>query len=159
MELELTGPTSRASLYWQRLAALWINVLSLVLVVAVMTLLLVTLLDLDVAFTNLAAATLGLALLALAFATLAYGVGAATGRRGIALGGAAGVAVGSFMLNAIGPTVDADWMTAVSPFSWYSDPSPLLHGPNVVGFALLVALTSVATVGGLLRYIRRDLMV
>lgn len=159
LELELTAPISRTQLLLERLAALWLNVAVLVVVVTVVTTVLVVTLDLDVEITNVLAGSTGLLLLVLGFATIGLAVGAITGRRTIGLGVAAGVAVAAFMLDAIGPTVDAGWMTAISPFSWYLEGRPLFTGFDLGGLALLAAVPVVAAVAAVAGFARRDLMV
>jgi ABC-2 type transport system permease protein len=159
LELELTGPVSRRSVYLERLAALWISVAVLTLVVAAATGLLALLLGMDLPAGHLAAATVGLLLLTLLHATVAYAVGTTTGRRAAALGAASALAVAAFMLDALGPATGADWMTAISPLSWYRDPNPLVHGSDPSGLLLLGLVTAIVAVAGLARFRSRDLMV
>lgn len=157
LELELTAPVGRRRLLAERLGALWGSTLVLVAVVALVTLLLVVVLDLDVALDHLLAATTGLALLAAGFGTLALSVGAATGRRPLALGSVAGTAVLAFVLDAIGPTLDAGWMTAISPFSWYLEDSPLSDGWDPQGLLLLAAVPVVSAAVAFVTFERRYL--
>ena len=128
LELELTAPVGRAQVYAERLASLWVQLVALVAVLTAVIVAMVALLDLDVAVGHVVAGSTGLLLLVGGFGTLALAVGAVTGRRAIALGVAAAFAVVAFMLDAIGPTVDAAWMTAVSPFSWLLEERPLFTG-------------------------------
>jgi ABC-2 type transport system permease protein len=134
-------------------------VLLLVTVLTVVSYGLVVALDIDVGFTYLLAGSVGLYLLVIGMGTIAFGIGAATGRRTMALGTAAAVAVVAFILNAIGPTIPAGWMTAVSPFSWYLENEPLANGFDVPRLLLLAAVPIVFAVVGLARFTRRDLMV
>ena len=96
--------------------------------------------DLGVPATNIWAGVAGLYLLIVGFGALALAVGAITGRRAAALAIGAGVAVVSYVLDALGPVVEADWMTALSPFSWYIAEDPLLQGFDVAGLALLATV-------------------
>lgn len=159
LELELTAPISRRRAYTERLIALWLNIVVLVGVLTTVTIALVVALDLDVAVGNILAGSLGLLLLILGFGTIGLAVGAITGRRAIGLGVAAAVAVIAFVLDAIGPTVDVAWMTAISPFSWYLEERPLFTGFDWQGIALLAVVPVVAAAVGLMGYVRRDLMV
>jgi ABC-2 type transport system permease protein len=159
LELELTSPVERRRVFIERLAALWLDVLLLVAVLTVVSILLVLALDIDVGPTFLLAGAIGLYLLVIGMGTIALGVGAITGRRAIALGVAAGVAVLAYIFNAIGPTIPAGWMTAVSPFSWYLEHEPLVNGLDVPRLLLLAAIPIVFAVAGLARFGRRDLMV
>lgn len=159
LELECASPISRSRLLLERMVALWCNVAVLIAVLTGVTLALVFAFDLDVAVGNVFAGSTGLLLLVLGFGTIGLAVGAATGRRAIGLGVAAGLAVVAFMLDAIGPTIDAAWMTAVSPFSWYLEDSPLRNGFDVQGLALLAAVPVVAAAIAFAGFTRRDLMV
>lgn len=159
LELELTAPIAHRRQYGERILAMWLEVALLAAIVGVTTAALAALLDLSLSLGNLLAATVGLFIFAAAFGTLAYAIGAATGRRAIALGVAAACAVAAFMLNAIGPSIDSGWMTAVSPMSWYMESDPLLNGWDVGGLALLAVIPVVAGIGGLALFRRRDLMV
>lgn len=157
LELELSAPVSRRRLLGERLLALWLDLSLLVAVVAAVTLLLVVGLDLDVPMGHLAAGTVGLLLLVVGFSTVSFAVGAATGRRAVALGAAAGLAVLTFVLDAIGPTVEVGWMTAVSPFAWYLEDSPLSEGWDPLGLLLLAIVPVAAAAVALLTFDRRDL--
>jgi ABC-2 type transport system permease protein len=158
LELEYAAPVGRGRLLFERMVALWCNVAVLVAVLTVVTLALVFAFDLDVAVRNVLAGSTGLLLLVLGFGTIGLAVGAATGRRAIGLGVAAGLAVVGFMLDAIGPTIDAGWMTAVSPFSWYLADSPLRNGFDGQGLALLALVPAVAAGIAFAGFMRRDLM-
>lgn len=158
LELEVTAPVSRRRVYGERLVALVVDVVVLVASVTVVTLALVAALDMAVSTANLLAGSSALLLLVLAHAAIAFAVGAATGRRALALGTAAGVAVVGFMLDAIGPAVEIPWMTAVSPFAWMLGPDPLANGFDL-GVLRLAVLAVVAVVAGLAAFDRRDLMV
>lgn len=159
LELELTSPASRRSVYIERLLALWISLLALVVVVTAAVYVLVLALDMEVGLDAILATSLGLYLFVTGMGTIAIAVGAATGRRTLALGLAAASAVGAFVLDAIGPVVEAGWMDAVSPFSWYIGHDPLAGGSDPAGLVLLAALPVVFGVAGLVKFTRRDLMV
>lgn len=159
LELEFTAPVSRRTVLLERLAALWADVVLLVVVMTTVTWLITLPLDMEIAVGSLLAGSLPLLLLTGGFGTLALAVGAATGRRGIALGIAAGLAVVAYMLNAIGPGAQVEWMSAVSPFGWYLGGDPLLEGLDLAGVAKLAAIPVVATIGGWWAIERRDLMV
>lgn len=159
LELELASPTPRRQVYVERLAGLWLDIVILVTVVTVTTMGLVVALSMDVGADRMLAGSAGLLLLVLGFGTLSFAAGAATGRRSVALGTAAGLAVLAYMFNAIGPTVDQQWMASVSPFGWYLGGRPLFDGFDVAGLLQLAAMSAIAGVVGLLRFTQRDLMV
>ena len=159
LELELTSPVARRRVFAERLLALWLDALLLVAVVALVSVILVNALDMDVAFTGILAGATGLYLLVAGMGTVALAIGAITGRRAIALGVAAALAVAAFIFDAIGPVADADWMTAISPFSWYLENEPLATGFDVRGLLLLAIIPVVFGTAGLFGFDRRDLMV
>jgi ABC-2 type transport system permease protein len=158
LELEGTAPVSRRSLLLQRFAALTAALVVLCGTLAVATLVLVPILDMEVTSANILAATLGLWLFVLAMATVTFAAGAATGRRALALGVGAGLAVLAYMADTIGEMMEGGaWLSAISPFGWYLGGDPLTQGIDGVGYGLLAALIVVALLAGLLRYDRRDL--
>ncbi len=159
LELEFTAPVPRRRVYLERLAALWIALSLLTLWVSIVVYLWVLVLNLDVELVNLVAITAGMLLFLGGLGTLALAVGAITGRRSIALGVAAGLAVAAYMLNAIGPTIDAPWMETISPFAWFVGDQPLANGFDWTGLGLLALIPILAAPAGLWVFSRRDLMV
>ncbi len=159
LELELTAPVARSRVLAGRLLALWTGVVVLAAVMTLTTVVLVAALDMEVGPVEILAGGTQLLLLVVGFGTVALAVGAVTGRRAHALAVAAGLAVASFVFDAIGPLVGAGWMTAVSPFSWYIDPNPLAEGFDVGNMALLAAVPIVAAVLAFTAFDRRDVMV
>ncbi len=159
LELELTSPVSRSAIYCQRLGALWVQITTLVATVSLVILLIDAAEGLAIPKGDLGAATLQMWLVVGLFGSVAFGIGAATGRKGIALGATAGLAVIAWMFNAIGPTVDLDWMATVSPIGWFMDDNPITRGFQPVDTLLLVACTCVVVAGGWVRYRQRDMMV
>lgn len=159
LELELTAPVPRSQVYLERLGALWLQITLLVLVVWAVTSAIVAGIDLDLKAANLLAGTIGLWLFLGTFGTLALAIGAASGRRGVAVAVAAGLAVAAYAFNALGNMVEAEWMVGVSPFGWYIADEPLTNGFDGGGLALLALLAIVAGLAGLRRFTTRDLMV
>jgi len=158
LELDLTAPIARGRLYGERLAALWLLVAGQVAVVTVAVLLSDPLFDLGLSFTHVLAASLGLLLLLGAFATLAFALGAAVGRRGVALGAAAAAAVVAYVFRGVANAAGVDLLAALSPFSWFLDPDPLANGFDLLSSVQLAAISLAAAPLGLWRFVRRDLM-
>lgn len=158
LELEVAGPVSRWRVYAERLAALWVVVLALVLAVGAALLVMSAALDLGLPTGNLVAVSAGLLLFGGALGTLAFAVGAATGSRAVALGVAAAVAVLAYLLAYLGPLVEGGaWMERLSPYHWYIGGEPLLTGADWAGMGLLAALAVVAAAAGLVLFRRRDI--
>jgi ABC-2 type transport system permease protein len=160
LELEFTAAVPRRSVYLERLAALWGQLLVLTAVLGGVTALLVVALDIDVTLGGVLAGTVALLVFVLLHATLGFAVGAATGRRALGLGVAAGVAVVGYIGNAIGSMLDgAALLETLSPWHAYLAGDPVSTGRLPGGVAVLAVLTLVLAVGGLARFERRDLMV
>lgn len=159
LELELGAPVTRGRVYAERLAAVWIVALALAATVTGLLMLLSPAMDLGLDLGNLATVGVGYLLYVGTLGTIAFAVGAATGRRGVALGAAAGVAVLGYLLAYLGPLAELDWMEDVSPFGWYTAADPLITGEGWGGFALLLLLAAIVAALGLARFTRRDLTV
>jgi ABC-2 type transport system permease protein len=113
---------------------------------------------LDVAIANVAAMCLMFFLLGLAFAWFALAVGCATGRRAWASAVAGGVAVVTYVLNAIAPTISGlSWAQTLSPFRWYLEPDPLVTGIHTENVLVLAAVALVCLVVAVWTFRRRDL--
>ena len=113
--------------------------------------------DLTVPVENVAAACVMLLLLGLAFASLALAVGCATGRKSWAYGVTGVVAVATYILNVLAPTVSAlGWTRPASPFRWYLEPDPLTTGLHPVNMAVLLGITVVFMAVGVATFRRRD---
>jgi ABC-2 type transport system permease protein len=116
------------------------------------------LVDLEIAAGDLAAGMVMTTLLALFFGAVTLFIGAATGKRGVALGVGVGFALAAFLLNALAPL--ADWLEpwqAASPFKWALGSEPLLNGIDVPMASLLLALSIVLVVAADVVYHRHDI--
>ena len=159
LELELTSPVGRRQVVGERLLALWSDVALLVAIMTLATWLITIPLGMDVSFSQILSGGTGLLLFGLGFATVALAIGAGTGRRSLALGVTAALAVAAFMLNAIGEAAGIGWMTAVSPMSWYIGGDPVAAGFDLAGLVRLAAVPVVAGAAGWWSVEHRDLMV
>ncbi len=88
---------------------------------------------------------------------IAYFLGAATGRRGLALGVSSGFAVAGYVLYTLSNvTGDLEWLTWISPWRWFIDDAMMVNGLTV-DILWPVALSAVALVAGWGLFLRRDL--
>ncbi len=97
-------------------------------------------------------------MLALIFGSLALAIGAATGRRALAIGLSATLAVAVDVLNALAPL--ASWLDRaklVSPFYYYSHGDPLRHGIDWTDTLVLLAVAVVFGAVAPFVFRRRDL--
>lgn len=160
LDLLLSYPLSRTRLLLQRAAAMTVAVTGLGLAVFVVLLAVSGPAELDVSAGRLAAAVTHLVLLGLSFGTLALALGAATGRKAVALGGAAALAVLTYIANAFGPQIDgAGWLRTLSPFHYYSGGQPLVHGLQLGDAGILLAVAAILSGIGIVTLNRRDLAV
>lgn len=114
--------------------------------------------DLRPGLEGFTAASANLFLLAAAFGTVALAVGAVTGSKGLAVGVPSGVALITFILNTLAPSVD--WLEpyrVLSPFYYYSGGNPILNGLDPWHASVLGAITVVALGFALWAFERRDL--
>lgn len=116
------------------------------------------LVSLHVAIADLTAAVIASWLVAVVFGTIAMAVGATTGRRGIARGVGALVAVAAYLLSSLAELVG--WLQHVRPVSpWYHavGVDPLGRGFQMPHLLLLVAIVLVAAAAAVASFDRRDL--
>ena len=107
---------------------------------------------------NIAATATLQVLVGLVFGALALALGAATGRAGIALFGAAGIALVFHLLTSFASLADAIATLAwVSPFHYYLGSDPLING-MAWGDAVILAVLTVALIGlSVVLFQRRDI--
>jgi ABC-2 type transport system permease protein len=158
LELDLAAPLPRGRLYAERLGALWLLLAGQVVAVTVAVLVSDPLFDLDLDVGHVVAASFGLLLLLGGYATAALAIGAATGRRALALGIVSGLAVLGYVFRGVANAADVDLLAALSPFSWFLDPDPLANGFDFASTLRLAAIVLVAAPLGAWVFRRRDLM-
>lgn len=107
---------------------------------------------------HLAAQAAHLGLLGLTIAALALALGASTGRKLVAVGGATGIAILGFLVNGLAPLVNGlSWAQYLSPFYYYAGNRPLSNGAQWQHLAVL-AVASLVMVGvAVIGFRRRDL--
>lgn len=107
---------------------------------------------------DLAAYSLHLAFFGFAIGAVALALGAGTGRKGLAAGLSAAVAVGGWLINSFAPLVDAvDWLKYLSPFYYYAGNDPLANGVDIGHLALLGLAAVVLAAVAVVTIDRRDL--
>jgi ABC-2 type transport system permease protein len=161
LDLILAHPVSRATLALQRFAAFLTSVVLIGVVLLVVLIALTGPARLEgISIGDYAAMHLHLTLFAALFGSVGFGIGAATGRRGLALGVGAGVAVFGFAANGILPQVEGlEWVKGYSPFNWLNGGVPLVNGVQT-GNALIMTGVTIALVAlGTWAFSRRDVAV
>ncbi|MGH3118435.1 MAG: ABC transporter permease subunit [Gaiellales bacterium] len=158
MDLLLANPITRARVVLEKFAA---SVVSLFVPGAV---LFVTLwlgaiaVDLDIGVSGLLAATVGSMLLALVFGALALAIGAATGRKGLAIAVAASAMTAAYLVNSLAPTVESlEPFQKLSPFYYFLSSSPLATGLKPSHTLVLLGITAVLVAVSTWLFKRRDI--
>lgn len=114
--------------------------------------------DLTPSLVDLTAAVFMCFLLAMAFGAIALAIGAATGRRALAVGVTAGLAAGTYLLDVLVPAIDQiEFLQLLSPFHYYLGGEPMMNGLDVGDAAVLVAIAAAAFAAALALFERRDL--
>jgi ABC-2 type transport system permease protein len=158
LELAASSPVRRDVLLAARVIAMHTQIALLVLVTFAVTAVLSNAFDMGVAVSGVGAASVGLNLLAIAFATITLAAGAISGRRTIAVAVGAGTAVAAFIADALSGIVErGELLERISPFSWYLASDPVAEGVDLVGYALLGAVTFIAWALAHSVFRRRDL--
>lgn len=159
LETLLAQPVSRTKVYWQKfMAGALISALGCVAIfVAVCASF--PLIDGSMSYSKLAEASFACWLLGLAVGSLAYALGAITGKKGLSLGIASGVAFLSFMISSMAPAVSGlEQVQKASVFYYYNNPSVALYGLQLRNVLVLVGITVVLSLLGLAVFRRRDLV-
>jgi ABC-2 type transport system permease protein len=107
---------------------------------------------------HLAAYSVHLAFFGFAIGAIALALGAGTGRKALATGVSAAVAVAGWLINSFVPLVGAiDWLKYFSPFYYYADNDPLVNGIDLAHLLVLALLAAALTATAALTINRRDL--
>jgi beta-exotoxin I transport system permease protein len=157
LELLLANPVSRTKVVLEKTAALVLEVAGLGVVLWLALWVGALAADMDISAGHLAAATVSAVLLALAYGSIAILLGAATGKRTVAIGLTAAAAVAAYLVNGLAPLVDAlEVPQKLSPFYHYAVGDPLRHGVSLTHLAVLIAIAVVATALAPYFFSRRD---
>ena len=99
-----------------------------------------------------------LAAFGILFGALSFAVGAASGRRGLALGVGAGAAVLAYAASGIIPQVNGlAWVKDYSPFTWLTGSEPLRNGLDLADVGLLLGISALLVAAGTYGFVRRDI--
>ena len=158
LDLLLANPVSRTRLSLEKLGVVFVEMLFLAAVLWLSLWASAAIFDLAVSGVHLLAAVATSAFLALAFGAVATAIGAATGRRVVAITTCAALALASYLINALAPLVGAiESIRWVSPWYHYASADPLRRGIDVGHVVVLVAIVIAAGVALPVVFGRRDL--
>jgi len=95
-----------------------------------------------------------------AVGALALALGAGTGRRSLAAGGAAAIAIVGWLVNSFAPLVSGiAWLRYLSLFYYYAGHDPLTRGIGATGIVVLGIVALALTAAAVVSFERRDLRV
>jgi ABC-2 type transport system permease protein len=161
LDLVLAHPISRARLGVQRFAAYAVSVVVIVVgLLLVVEVLAAAVGFAGVGFGGLAAISVHLLCFGVLFGAVGYAVGAATGRRSLAIGTGSGLAVFGFAANGVLPQVSGlAWTQNLSAYYWLTGEAPIVTGVQWGHLLLMVGLVAVLVAGGTWAFTRRDIAV
>ena len=158
LDMLLTLPVSRRQVVAAKIGALVVEAIGLATILWLSLAIGVHAVDMQIGVGYLAAATADAVLLALGFGLVALCLGAATGRRSVAIGVATAGAVAAYLVNSLAPLVSGlSSFRRATPFYYYSANDPLRHGLNASHALVLLALAIAASIGALIAIERRDI--
>jgi ABC-2 type transport system permease protein len=160
LELLLSNPVSRIRVAAERAGALVVLLAVLTLVSSAIMALLAPAVGLSKGLNlgQIVAATTATGLLALSFASLAFAVGAASGRRSMAISTASAVALVGFVIEGLAAQVKVlQPIREASPWHWLLGTDPLRNGLTWHAWVLPVIVSLVLFVIGTAVFARRDL--
>ncbi|MBS3787080.1 ABC transporter permease subunit [Candidatus Bipolaricaulota bacterium] len=158
LNLLLTNPISRLSVYTQKFFALTVGLFSLGLVFWVGNIIGTTSADMGLSFFSLAEVTFSLVLLGLLFGAFSLALGGLTGKDGLSKGIASAVGIISYLLNSMSEIVESlEPFQPVSVFHYYGGGEVLLNGIDFGDVGILLAGTVVLFAVGMYGFQRRDI--
>lgn len=160
LELLLAHPVRRRRVLAQRGWAALALLVTLGVVSSLVVVVLAPGFDLDIGLGPLTAASASCVLLGVLHGAVAYGVGAWTGRRGVAMAAGSALMGGGFLVQSLASTSDAlhpvRWL---SPIFWFVDARPVIDGwgPMLVPSLLALGVSALVITAGAWRFDRRDI--
>ncbi|MDQ5972406.1 MAG: beta-exotoxin transport system permease protein [Patescibacteria group bacterium] len=158
-ETLLSLPVTRSQVFWHKFAAASVLLAIACTAAFVAVLASFPLIDGSMSLVDLAAATFGCWLVSMVFGSLTYGIGAATGKRGLTIGAASGLAFGTYLISSLAPAVELlnSWQK-LTPFYYYNVPSIAQQGLRLSNMTVLLGATVVFSLAGLFVFRKRDLV-
>jgi ABC-2 type transport system permease protein len=160
LELLLANPIGRFRVALERAGAMVVMLAGLTAVSTIVLLLLApgTKLTEGLAASHIAAAGIASALAALTYASLTFAIGAATGKRGLAIGVSTSIAVAGFVVQGLAEQLKVLRVVRdLMPWNWLIDGDPLRTGFGYLSFVVPLTVTTVLIVAGAWLFRTRDL--
>lgn len=157
LELLLSAPVQRRRIVTEKLAALVVELVGLGVLLWLALWIGARVVGMDISGGRLGAATFDAVALALAYGAIALMLGAATGRRSLAIGLTVAAAVAAYLLNSLSLLVSAlEPLRPASPFYHYAASDPLRSGLDAAHLSVLLAIVLGAGVVAVVAFDRRD---
>jgi len=116
--------------------------------------------DMDIGLGQLGAATFSGAILGFSFGVIALAISCLTGRRGMSMGIATALAVGTYLLYIMAQIAESlEKYQKLSPFYWHLAPNPLANGLKLGDMAVFIGTIAVFLIISFIAFQRRDLAV
>ena len=158
LDLLLANPVTRRTVVLQKFWAMAGSTAGVGLVLVVAIAVFGPAFGLHVALIHVVAASVSAIALAVSFGSIALAIGCWRGRRAVAIATATCVAVASYLLNILAPSVEGlTRFQVLSPFYLYIDHDPLRNGFSVPHLLVLIAISAVALTLAVVAFDRRDL--
>lgn len=158
LNLLLTNPITRVSVYLQKFFAMALGILALGVVFWVGNIVGTSAANMGLSFLSLAEVTFSLVLLGMLFGAFALALGGLTGKSGIVKGVAGAVGIISYLLNSMSEIVGSlEPFRPVSVFHYYGGGDILNNGIDFGNVGILLAGTAVLFAVGMYGFQRRDI--
>ena len=158
LDLLLANPVSRRRVVLEKLGALALELLALGLVLWIGLVIGSHATSMKVSAAHLGAGAAAAVLLGIAFGTISLLIGAASGKRGLALGLSAALAVIAYVVNSLAPLVSSlEPLQKLTPVYHYTASDPLRNGLEASHVAVLAGIALVAAVLAVAAFDRRDI--
>ena len=160
LDIALSNPTTRRQILIQKFAAMVVAALVLAIVLWLGVVIGTAIVDMDLSLWRTAQATLSGLLLGTLFGALALMLGSAFGNRGLSIGIASALAIGTYFMYALAPLIESlESLEKVFPFYYYIGGDPLTNGLNLAHAAVLIGITAALLAVAIVTFERRDLAV
>jgi beta-exotoxin I transport system permease protein len=158
LDLLLANPIPRRRVVLEKFWAMAVSVAGVGVVLWISIAVFGPLFGLRVGLVNLAETVLSAVLMAIGFGAIALAIGCWRGTRGIAISVTVSIAVITYLLDVLAPSVDAvRSLQKISPFYFYIGNDPLRNGLDPLHALVLVAISAVGLALALFAFDRRDL--
>jgi len=158
LDLVLSAPVTRAHVLVEKLGALVVGVFALTVAFTASTIVFGAIGDMGLVTANVVAGGVDLFVLAVLLGVISLAIGAATGSRGAALGGAGGLAVATYLVSGLSEI--ASWLKPLRPLSPFYQTvaqEPLVNGFSPWRTLAVLGATVVVAVVGAVCFQRRDI--